>query len=181
MAEYFDVLDSNGNKTGEKKDRKLVHRDGDWHKAVHVWIMNSKGEFLMQKRSPNKDSHPNEWDISSAGHVVTGDDSMTTVLKEIEEELGLSASPREIELLFSCKKQSVLNNGTFINNEFNDVYLLKKDLDISTIKLQAEEVSDVRWFTAKEMESILKNKTPGYVPHPEEYVRLIEYSNKLGS
>ncbi len=173
MAEYFDVLDPKGEKTGEKKDRGLVHRDGDWHKSVHVWIMNPRGEFLMQKRSPNKDSHPNEWDVSSAGHIVAGDDSMTTVVKELKEELGLEVSREEVEFLFSYKKQSVLNNGTFVNNEFNDVYLVKKDLDISKIQLQAEEVSEVRWFSIEEMKSILANKMPGYVSHPEEYKKLI--------
>ena len=44
--EYFDILDENGNKTGQTKLRSEVHRDGDWHKAVHIWIFNDKGEAL---------------------------------------------------------------------------------------------------------------------------------------
>ena len=47
--EYLDILDENGNLTGEKKLRTEVHRDGDWHKAVHVWILNSKNQLLLQK------------------------------------------------------------------------------------------------------------------------------------
>ena len=54
--EYFDVLDENGNKTGKLKLRNEVHRDGDWHRGVHVWIINSFGELLLQRRSPNKEN-----------------------------------------------------------------------------------------------------------------------------
>ena len=47
--EYFDILDENGNKTGKTKLRSEVHRDGDWHKAVHIWIINNKGDILLQR------------------------------------------------------------------------------------------------------------------------------------
>jgi len=70
--EFFDVLDKNGNPTGQVKDRNDVHRDGDWHKAVHIWIINFKGELLIQKRSPNKDTGAGQWDISAAGHMPAG-------------------------------------------------------------------------------------------------------------
>lgn len=54
--EYFDILDDNGNKTGKIKLRSEVHRDGDWHKAVHIWILNQSGDILLQRRSATKDS-----------------------------------------------------------------------------------------------------------------------------
>jgi hypothetical protein len=41
MTEYLDVLDSKGVHTGERKLRAHVHRDGDWHRTVHVWVLNS--------------------------------------------------------------------------------------------------------------------------------------------
>ena len=50
MEEYFDILDENGKKTGKTKLRKEVHKDGDWHKAVHVWIINDKNEILLQRK-----------------------------------------------------------------------------------------------------------------------------------
>ena len=56
--EYFDILDDNGNKTGKIKLRSEVHRDGDWHKAVHIWILNQSGDILLQRRSATKDSNP---------------------------------------------------------------------------------------------------------------------------
>ena len=85
--EYFDILDENGNKTGKTKLRSEVHRDGDWHKAVHIWIINDNGNILLQRRCATKDSNPNMLDISSAGHLTAGDDSLSGAIRELKEEL----------------------------------------------------------------------------------------------
>ena len=61
--EDFDLLDENGNKTGKTKLRTEVHRNGDWHKAVHIWIINNKGDVLLQRRCATKDSDSNMLDI----------------------------------------------------------------------------------------------------------------------
>lgn len=59
--------------------RSHVHRDGDYHRAVHVWIFaESTQELLVQRRADNKDSWPGLWDISSAGHISAGDSSLVT-------------------------------------------------------------------------------------------------------
>ena len=66
--EYLDILDENGNKTGESRPRSEVHSKGYWHKGIHVWIINSNKELLVQRRSANKDVYPNKLHISVAGH-----------------------------------------------------------------------------------------------------------------
>lgn len=73
--EFFDILDGNGNKTGKIKPRTKVHRDGDWHKAVHIWVINHKREILLQRRCATKDSNPNMLTISVAGHLSAGSNS----------------------------------------------------------------------------------------------------------
>ncbi|KAB2072769.1 hypothetical protein ERO13_D02G099801v2 [Gossypium hirsutum] len=83
QVEYLDVLTKIGKKIGKKiggsKPRGDVHRDGDYHKAVHVWIFTeSTQELLLQKRADCKDSWPGLWDISSAGHISAGDSSLIT-------------------------------------------------------------------------------------------------------
>lgn len=54
MIEYIDVLDS-----GERKAKSDVHRDGDWHRAAHIWVITSDGRVLLQRRSPDKENYPN--------------------------------------------------------------------------------------------------------------------------
>lgn len=171
--ESLDILDEHGEQTGEIKLRTLVHKEGNWHKAIHLWIINSRGELLVQKRSPNKDSHPNEWDISCAGHIPAGETSIGTVFKELKEELGINAPKEAVEFLFTHKSSSVSNNGLFLNNEFDDVYLVKLDLDISKIKLQTEELTEVKWIPVSELERVLREKDSDYVSHQEEYTKLI--------
>lgn len=59
--------------------RRLVHRDGDYHRAVHVWVYSeSTQELLLQKRADCKASWPGKWDISSAGHISAGESSLLT-------------------------------------------------------------------------------------------------------
>ena len=65
MEEYFDVLNEKGEYTGKIETREKCHREGLWHKAVVVFIINSKGQVLLQKRSANKKMWPNTWDVTA--------------------------------------------------------------------------------------------------------------------
>ena len=173
--EQFDILDKLGNPTGKTKPRSDVHRDGDWHKAVHIWIVNSEGKLLIQKRAPQKDSHPNEWDISAAGHLSAGETSEQAIVKELYEELGVKINKTDYKYLFTIANQSTSKGGTFINNEFDDVYLIKLDLDLSKLVLQKEEVSEVKWIDPLELLKAYENKDVFFVQHEEEYTKLLTY------
>lgn len=172
--EYVDILTESGEKTGEKKPKDDVHRDGDWHKSVHIWVLNSKRELLIQRRAACKKSHPNQWDISAAGHVSAGDTPIAAAVREFQEELGLSLSEDEFEYLFEIRANAVLNNGTFIEREINDVYLVKKDIDPSVLHLQEEEVAEVKYIPWEELEIRIQAEDAEYVRHPQEYAKLFE-------
>ena len=173
MVEFFDILDAQGSKTGQTKARSEVHRDGDWHKAVHIWIANDQDEILLQKRSPNKDSYPNMWDISSAGHLTAGDDSLTGAVREIKEELGVDISPEQLTLI-GTRQSSSRPGPTFINNEFNDVYLLRLSLDVSKVVLQEEEVSEIRYVPIDELRQMIKNRDKTLLMHDDEFQMLFK-------
>ena len=53
--EHIDILDKDGNKKGITKTKSEIHKNGDWHRASLVWIINSRNELLIQRRSPAKD------------------------------------------------------------------------------------------------------------------------------
>ncbi len=179
MEEEVDILDSKtGNPTGEVRLKKDAHKEGLWHRAVHVWLVNFKGEILLQRRSENKESHPNMWDISAAGHVSAGEDKVTSALREIEEEIGLKLSSIDLKQIGEITQQHVLNNGTFINNEYNSIYLVKTDIDIDKFKMQMEEVKDLRWIPIPEFKKWAEEKRSDLVPHPEEYKLILEYVEK---
>lgn len=105
--EYYDIYDENGNPLGISKPRSEVHANGYWHRAVHIWILNSNGELLIQKRAEMKKSYPGLWDVSSAGHVSAGESAEAGVLRELQEELGIKAKPSEFKYLFAITEESI--------------------------------------------------------------------------
>lgn len=175
--EYFDLLDENGNKTGKTKLRSEVHRDGDWHKAVHIWIINAKGEILLQRRCAIKDSYPNMLDISSAGHLSAGEESLYGAIRELKEELGLSVKAEELQFIKTLKK-STKYTATFINNEFDDLYILRTNKKIEDMKFQEEEISEIFFVPYKKFKEMIKNKQADLLMHNEEFKILFNMFDK---
>ena len=171
--EYIDILNEDGEKANYTDTRDNVHKKGLWHRAVHIWVINDNKELLLQKRSPNKDSNPNMWDISSAGHLSAGDDSLDGAVREITEELNVAVTKGQFEYLFTIKASNRYTE-IFINNEFDDVYLIKLNLDLSKIKLQESEVSEVRFVYYKDFQKMVEDKVEGLLIRKEEYEKLLK-------
>ena len=171
--EYFDLLDENGNKTGKIKLRTEVHRDGDWHKAVHIWIINNKGDVLLQRRCATKDSNPNMLDISSAGHLSAGDDSLSGAIRKLKEELNLDVNKEELQFIKTLKCSSKYTS-TFINNEFDDLYILRTDKTINDMEFQEDEISEIFFVPYKQFKEMVNNKQPDLLMHDEEFEILFE-------
>ncbi|KAL2489821.1 Nudix hydrolase 3 [Forsythia ovata] len=168
QEEYLDVLTRTGQKTGVSKPRGDIHRDGDYHRAVHVWIFaESTQELLLQRRAECKDSYPGLWDISSAGHISAGDSSLVTARRELDEELGIILPKDAFEPLFVFLQECVINDGKFINNEYNDVYLVTTldPIPLEAFTLQESEVSAVKYISLEEYRSLLAKEDPRYVPY----------------
>ena len=161
--ELIDVLDTAGAPAGQRKPKSDVHRDGDWHRAVHVWIIRSDGRLLLQRRSVRKENNPGLWDVSAAGHISAGESAVESAIREVEEELGLRLEPAELRHVATLTESSVLNAGTYIDNEFHEIFVVYRDVDLRDLTLQESEVDEVKWVTVEEMKSF------ALVPHPEEY------------
>lgn len=174
--EKIDVLDENGNKTGEIVSREEVHKLGLWHKCVHIWIVNGKGEVLLQKRSAQKIMSPNMWTTATSGHLSAGDSSIQGALRELGEEIGLHAKEEELQYLFTVKENTIKEHEgeTILDNEITDVYLMRKDIDITNLKLQEEEVSEVRWFSYDVFKKMVMENDENLVPHREMQMKMLE-------
>ena len=176
--ELLDVVDELGNPLNLVKARDLVHHDGDWHRTVHVWIINPHRELLLQKRSSEKESFPNLWDISCAGHIIAGQTSINAAIREAREELGMAIQEKDLEYLFTVKSRSMQHGGTLVDNEINDVYLVEKDRAISEMRIQKEEISEVKWIPVDILKEALASERQDFAPHKEEYEKLF---NILGT
>ena len=119
--EYLEIVDEENNLTGKTEERDIVHAKGLWHREIAVWIMNEKGEVLLQKRSPNKKQGANNWSTSCAGHIDIGEEPIKSAIREIREELGIPVKEDDLKHLFTAKNKRVLTNS--FNNIFCYLYL----------------------------------------------------------
>lgn len=138
--ELWDVYTKDREKTGRTHRRGDKMPPGDYHLAVHVCIFNSKNEMLLQQRQPFKSGWPNMWDISVGGSAVAGDTSSKAAERETWEELGLRLDLSDVRPHFTIN----------FSEGFDDYYIVRKDIDISTLKLQPEEVKQVRFVGREE-------------------------------
>jgi len=142
--EYLDLYDENGNLTGEKvlRTKDMKPEIDKYIKIVIVFIKNNENKFLIQKTSKEKGS---VW-ATTGGLVSSGYTSDETVVKEIEEELGLVIDFKEIKHIETIKRE----------NAFQDTYYLEKNINIEDIKIQEEEVEFVKWLSIDEIKDLIK-------------------------
>ena len=96
--EFLDVLDKEGNYTGQIEERGKIHELNIPHWEVVILLVNSKGQTLLQKRSKDKVFYPNCWGVCS-GHVDAGEELIHAALRELEEELGIKCNPEDLHIL----------------------------------------------------------------------------------
>jgi isopentenyl-diphosphate delta-isomerase type 1 len=99
--ELLDVVDSEDRVIGQAT-RAEIHRNGLLHRAVHLFLFNAYGDIFVQRRSALKDRHPLKLDSSAAGHVDAGEAYDRTAVRELEEELGIVATPTEVLRVRAC-------------------------------------------------------------------------------
>jgi isopentenyldiphosphate isomerase len=136
--ELFDVLDEFGLPTGETKARALVHKDGDWHRSFHLWIIKDGNHVLLQRRSHKKDLEPNKLDVTVGGHFGAGE-TLLEVVREVEEEIGLKVQLKDLEFIET--RQGVRHYEYATDREFIDVYALRCDQNLDQYYLRCDEVS----------------------------------------
>lgn len=168
--EYIDIFDENNNPIGEKKEKQQAHEDGNFHRTVHVWIINDKNELLLQKRSATKKTHPNCWDISGAGHIKAGETISDGAIRELKEELGVEIEEKDLQYITTIKSTKSPKNM-----EFQYVYLLRCNKKIEEYIFEDGEVSDVKYIFYKDLEKMVEEKVEGLLIHVEEYKSLFKY------
>jgi isopentenyldiphosphate isomerase len=135
--ELLDVLDEEGQPAGARKSRDEVHASGDWHRAIHVWIVKEGRYVLFQRRAKGKDLEPFKLDVTVGGHLRAGETIMDAV-REIEEEVGLHAQFKDLDYLGTLKSERCYPDAT--DREFQEVYALACDQPLEHYHLDPDEV-----------------------------------------
>lgn len=174
MIEKIDVLNKWGEFTSDVIPRDEVHQKGIWHKAVVVFIISSDGKkVLLQQRSNNKKLWPGLWDVTSGGHVLTGEFGLDTAVRETKEELGIAIKKEDLEFIGATTSE--VNKGDMQDKHYNEYYVIYEDVDIKDIVLQKEEVQDIKWFSIKELKDKIDNNFDGLTGKEGCWLYLLKY------
>lgn len=174
MKELLDIWDASGKPTGQVLEKSIAHQKGLFHPTVHVWFYTSTPSLLLQKRGANKETFPNLWDVSVAGHVSSGESILDGALREIKEEIGLQLKSDDLLLIDVRKNINQFSNG-IIDCEFQHVFLSELKTGVKDLVIQKEEVDDVRLFSFEEMEICMQQKHPDFkiVPADMSYYKFV--------
>ena len=159
--ELWDIYNDERQKTGKDIARGDELQPGEYHLVVHACIFNSKGEMLIQQRQPFKEGWSNMWDWTCGGSALKGETSQMAIERELFEELG-------IELDMDNVRPNLTVNFT---KGFNDIYLINKDINLSILKLQYEEVQAVKWATREEIISMIEKGE--FIPYFISLINLV--------
>ena len=170
--ELLDVVDENNNLTGIKEDKDIIHQKGLWHRESAIWIMNENGEMLFQKRAASKKQNPNKWALT-AGHVDAGEEPIDTMVREIQEELGVNIEKEKFSKILVEKEKNFSPESNTINARFTEHYFTIVPYKISDYKIQLSELSEVKYFSLEEIEKIIENKDENYVFSTKEYMQKV--------
>ena len=165
--EKRDLYDRNKKLTGETIYKGEQIPPNRYILVVLVFIQNSKGEFLIQKRSIEKDGKYG----STGGHPKSGENSIQGMCTEIKEELGLSVDEKDLELISTGRDD--------LGPVFFDIYYLKKDVEIENLVLQKEEVDFVEWLSISQIKQLI-NDGLFLQSHAESVYRIIDIFKERG-
>lgn len=180
MDELVDILDANGNFTGQTAMKSEAHRNGWFHPTIHVWFYTKNGKILIQQRAKNKDTHPLLWDVSVAGHIGAGESIEVSALREIQEEIGLSVTEQMLEKI-GVFKSEYEHAADLIDREYHHTFLCELEVPLSQLRKQESEVEQLALIPLLKFseETWGMANVKNYVPHgPNYYKRIIKEIKK---
>jgi isopentenyldiphosphate isomerase len=162
--EYFDIVDDNGKIIGKALRSECHGNSALIHRTVHAVIYHSDGRILLQKRSRNKDIQPDKWDTAVGGHLDSGEDYKTAIVREIKEEVGILVNFSELEYITDAK----IRNR--IESENIKIFKLVSN---GPFKFQQEEISEIKFWKIDELCNAVKKTPDIFTPNLLTELKLI--------
>ena len=173
--ELLRVVDKLGNDTNEIIEREELHNRSKLHNEVTIYIINDKGEVLLQRRSKNRRFCPNNLGVI-AGHQSYREDILTCAVREAKEEVGLKIKKEDLHPL--CDKYLVEEK---YNNHNMYPYNVLCNLKAEDFTIQQEELSVVRWYKIEEVIRLIEVGSKEIVFKKDEirlFKKLLEVTKK---
>lgn len=155
--ELIDIVDKNGNFVGKIMDKEEAHDKNLLHNGVVIFIVNDKGQVLLEKRNSNRRFNPNKWELIG-GHVSAGETLEQAALREIKEEIGIDTSIRKL-IPFGDKEVDMQDIASHIFY----FYYFKCNFEEKDFVIQKEELSEVKWFDIDKVIEMINKKDESIV------------------
>jgi isopentenyl-diphosphate Delta-isomerase len=152
--EILDVVDAEDSVVGAL-ERGEIHRKKLFHRSVHVFVVDEAGRIYLQRRSLNKQEHPGKWDSSASGHVGRGESYEEAARRELDEEIGMQASPEPAIRICACEETGMEHSVLF--------RVQTKGADPAP-NPNPQEVLEGRFFTAEEIEARISAEPQAFTP-----------------
>ena len=152
MSEFVDIYNNKKEKTGRIAERKEGDKlnKGEYIIVVSCWIVNNDGKILLTQREKNR-HNGGMWEPTT-GLIISGETSKQGILRELNEEIGITLKPDEINLIKEIVEER--ERVSF----FRDIYFIKKDIKISDLKFLDGSVIAAKYVSLEEFENMIKNK-----------------------
>ncbi len=158
--ELIDIYDKDGCLTGAVRDKEAPLASEEYRMAVGMWIVDKGGRIFLTRRSMEKKYAPGKWE-NPAGHVQAGETPIHAVIRELQEETGLTVSESQISLLgCSC-------SWPYLGRDFG----VHMDVDLSQVRFQKGETCDAKWVGFHEFAAMAREGefAPSLTNHMKEY------------
>ena len=151
-------------------EKMQAHENGILHRAFSVFLFNSKGEMLLQKRAAEKYHSPNQWTNACCSHPRVDETYEQAAHRRIKEELGIGCHLEE--KFWFIYKADVGQN--LWEHELDHVFTGNYDGKFS---LNEEEVSDIRYITMEALDAEMESNPENFT----EWFKIIlgEYKDRL--
>ncbi len=150
--EAIDIYNENRELTGLVLPRKTKLGVGQYMLYVYALIEDNNGNYLITRRSLDKKWAAGQWEVPGGG-AMSGESSLDAICREVEEETGLNIKDCPAKVAFSYRNDD--ENG---DNYFADVYIIKKDFSLSDVKVQEEEVLDVKIAGIEQIQALYEEQ-----------------------
>ncbi len=154
VDEMVILVDENDKVIGSEEKMK-THREGKLHRAFSIFVFNSKGETLLQKRAKIKYHSGGLWSNACCSHPRPGENLEDAVHRRLKEEMGFDC---DLQKVFHFVYKTNLDNN-LTEHEFDHVFIGHYD---GGVEINPNEVEDFKWINIDALKESMEK-------HPENY------------
>ena len=153
-------------------EKMQAHENGILHRAFSVFLFNSKGEMLLQKRAAEKYHSPNQWTNACCSHPRDGETTQEATHRRLIFEMGIDAPLTHV---YEMAYEAHFDNGV-IENEYDHVYLGRYDENPVP---NADEVNDYRWISLDDLKFEMETEPEKYTFWFKKIIKEFDFAATL--